>query len=263
MLVLRAKCSPWALAVERPDLSIICSDATLILILRQIHLTDSPPPPAAFPDDTLAAALARHKFDLPAKQVKKLNSYCHLLWEWNEKINLTRHTDFEKFVTRDVLDSWQLAQLLHPNEDILDVGTGGGVPGVIVAILRPDVNVQVCDSVGKKIKVVDDIVKKLDVDVPVHHTRAEELFQDIRFTAVVARAVGSIAKMCEWFQPHWPMIGRLLTIKGPNWVEERGEARHRGFLRDLELRQAVSYPMPGTESESVILKIWPKGAPEK
>ena len=59
-------------------------------------MTDSHETPATYPDDTLAAALARHNFDIPAKQVKKINSYCQLLWEWNEKINLTRHTDYEK-----------------------------------------------------------------------------------------------------------------------------------------------------------------------
>lgn len=215
------------------------------------------------PPDTLAAALTRHGFQLPANQIAQLDRYCKLLWDWNEKINLTRHTDYEKFVTRDVLDSWQLAQLLLPGDDVLDVGTGGGVPGVLVAIFRPDVQVQLCDSVGKKVKVVEDIVKRLRLNVPVHHCRAEDILEHERFTVVTTRAVGSLKKMCEWFAPHWPMIGRLLTIKGPSWTEERGEARHYGVLNNLELRQAASYRMPGTESDSVILKIWPKGAPEK
>ena len=55
--------------------------------------------------DTLTAALARHSLQLPAEQVAQLEKYARLLWEWNEKLNLTRHTDFEKFVGRDLVDS--------------------------------------------------------------------------------------------------------------------------------------------------------------
>src|SRR6476620_1193170 len=91
--------------------------------------------------DTLAAALARHGFELPAEQVEQLDRYCRLLWDWTEKINLTRHTDYEKFVGRDVLDSLKLADHLRESDEILDVGTGGGVPGVVLAIVRPNLQV--------------------------------------------------------------------------------------------------------------------------
>jgi 16S rRNA (guanine527-N7)-methyltransferase len=213
--------------------------------------------------DTLAAALARHQIELPPDQVALLDKYVTLLWEWNEKINLTRHTDYEKFVTRDLLDTLQLSKLLHPGEEVLDVGTGGGVPGVVLAILRPDLQIVVCDSVGKKAKVVQDIVKRAGIPVTVHHGRAEDLFDDYRFDAVVARAVGPLGKLCTWFKDDWGSVGRLLAIKGPSWTEERQEARARGILNELQLRVVASYPMPGTHSESVILKVWPKSAPEK
>ena len=87
-------------------------------------------------DDTLAAALVRHGIELPEPQIARLEQYCRLLWEWNDKLNLTRHTDYEKFVGRDLVDSLAFAQFLDQGERILDVGTGGGVPGVLLAILR-------------------------------------------------------------------------------------------------------------------------------
>ena len=68
--------------------------------------------------------------------------------------------------------------------------------------------------------------------------------------------------MLKWFQPHWGSIGRLLSVKGPKWVEERGEARHRGLLQNVALRRAAVYTTPGTDAENVILKIWPKGQDE-
>ncbi len=75
--------------------------------------------------------------DVPADRFETIDRYCKALWSMNEKINLTRHTNYDLFVRRDLLDSYQLAKLLQENEEILDVGTGGGVPGVLVAILRP------------------------------------------------------------------------------------------------------------------------------
>jgi 16S rRNA (guanine527-N7)-methyltransferase len=213
-------------------------------------------------EDTLAAALARHGFELSPEQVERLDHYCRLLWDWNEKLNLTRHTDYEKFVARDVLDVLQLSPMLHAGEEVLDLGTGGGVPGIPLAILRPDLVIAVCESVAKKARAVEDMVERLELPVPVYAGRAEDILEDFRFDAVVARAVGPLWKVLYWLQDHWASVGRVLLIKGPKWTDERGEARHRGLLKDLELRVAKSYPMPGADGESVILKIWHKGRPE-
>ena len=110
----------------------------------------------------------------------------------------------------------------------MDLGTGGGVPGILISILRPDLTISLCDSVGKKAKVVDEIVQELDLQVAVFNARLEDLLEDFRFDSVVTRAVGPLWKICTWFQGHWHSFDRLLAIKGPRWAEERGEARHRG-----------------------------------
>jgi len=207
------------------------------------------------PSQTLQEALERLELEVPAKQVAQLETYCSALWEWNEKINLTRHTNYDLFARRDFLDSWRLAQQLEENEEVLDVGTGGGVPGLLLAILRPDLEMSVCDSVEKKTKVVQDIVNRLDLPIAVYSSRVQLVVDDMRYHSLVTRAVGSIAKLLGWLEDHWLSFDRLLAIKGPRWVEERAEARHRGLLANLELRIVDSYPMPGTESESVILQI--------
>jgi 16S rRNA (guanine527-N7)-methyltransferase len=227
------------------------------------HTLPAEPPVNDASTDTLTAALARHSLELPPPVVEQLERYVALLWEWNAKLNLTRHTDYEKFVSRDLVDSLELAKLLHPEEEVLDVGTGGGVPGVLLALVRPDLKVTLCESVGKKAQAVQDIVERGQFPAAVYHCRAEDLFEDFRFDAVVARAVGPLPKFCVWFKDHWASIGRLLLIKGPNWTDERREAREKGMLNDLQLRVAASYPMPGTHAESVILKVWPKHATEK
>jgi len=209
-------------------------------------------------DDTLPAALARHEIELPPAQIAALERYVARLWDWNSRLNLTRHTTYEKFVSRDVIDSWQLSQLLEPEERVLDVGTGGGVPGAVIAILRPDVRVSLCESVGKKANAVENIVMESGINAKVFHARAEELVEKDRFDSLLFRAVAPLAKLLGWFKPHWKNIGRLLVIKGPHWIEERGEARHFGALANLNLRKRAAYPIVGTDSESVILEIMPR-----
>lgn len=210
--------------------------------------------------NSLSDALEKYEFSLEDDVVKRLDAYCRLLWQWNEKLNLTRHTTYDTFVGRDVLDTVELSKLLEPGERVLDVGTGGGVPGIVLAILRPDLEVSLSESVGKKAQVVDEMVSELHLPVPVYACRAEDLLEDFRFDALVARAVGPLWKMCKWFDEKWHLFGRLLAVKGPNWPAERGEARHRGLMHDVNLRRLVEYKMSGTESNSVILKLWAKGS---
>jgi 16S rRNA (guanine527-N7)-methyltransferase len=184
-----------------------------------------------------------------------LVEYCRLLWDWNTKINLTRHTSFELFAKRDLLDTWRLAKFLKPNEEILDIGTGGGVPGVVLALIRPDLQVTLSESVGKKAKAVESMVKALQLSVPVYATNAQKVLDDFRYDSLVVRAVGPLSKLCKWLEEYWHTFDRLLAIKGPKWVEERGEARHLGLLKNIELRKLDAYPMPDTDSESVILQL--------
>jgi 16S rRNA (guanine527-N7)-methyltransferase len=210
--------------------------------------------------DSLESMLSKYKIELPPVQTEQLQRFCRLLWQWNEKLNLTRHTSFELFVTRDLVDAQQLALLLDHGERVLDLGSGGGVPGLVVAILRPDVRVELCECIGKKARVLEDMVQQLALNVPVHAQRVEELLSQrgVHYDTVIARAVGPLAKMLRILKPYWHTIGRLLVVKGPKWVEERGEARHLGLLKDLSLRKTVTYQPPGAKWQSVVLKLSPR-----
>ncbi len=193
--------------------------------------------------------------DVPDTAWSGLAHYCQRTWHWNEKINLTRHTTPSLFVKRDLLDSVELAKVIRPNEEVLDIGTGGGVPGVLLAILRPDVQVTLCDSVAKKAKVVESIVDDLKLSIPVYPQSVIKVLEDFRYDSLVARAVGPLVRMCGWLKEDWHKFGRLLAIKGPKWVEERGEARHLGLLKNIELRRVAAYDMPDTHSQSTILQL--------
>ena len=211
--------------------------------------------PASVDRERLAEVLSQRDISLPLGQIDQLAAYAGILWAWNDHINLTRHSDIERFVSRDVWDTWHLARCLSPDEEVLDVGSGGGTPGLVLAIIRPDLRVSVCETTGKKAGVLNDLVDRLQLPVPVYHGRAEEIIEEFRFDTLVARAVGPIVKIGRWFHGKWHLFHRLLLIKGPRWVDERGEARHRGVLNNVALRRIHHYPLIGTDSESVILEL--------
>lgn len=208
----------------------------------------------------LAAALAEHEIDLPEALVPGIEAYVSLMWDWNTKLNLTRHTTWDLFVGRDLRDCVHLANCIEPGEEVLDLGSGNGVPGIVLAILRPDIDVALAESVGKRAAALNDMVEKLKLPIAVYESRGEDLLEDFRFSSIVSRAVGSLSKFCRWMDGNWTAADRLLLIKGPKWTEERGEARHLGLLANLDLRKAAAYPLgkEGTAGEGVVLEIKPK-----
>ena len=187
-----------------------------------------------------------------------LDRYCKNLWKINESLNLTRHTNYDLFVRRDVIDSLQLEPFLESGDQVLDVGTGGGVPGVLLAIFRSDVVVTLCDSVEKKAVAVQSIVAKAGLNLEVFHGRAQDLVEVKPVDTLVARAVAPMKKMLTWLQPCWANFSQLLLIKGPRWVEERHEAKEKGLLDGLEIRKIAEYQTPGNDHPSVIVRIRPE-----
>ena len=214
----------------------------------------------------VAAECERLGLAVSTEAVPRLAAYAASLWSWNERLNLTRHTDVEKFVSRDVADAVAIAPHLESGAHVLDVGTGGGVPGVLLAILRPDLRVELCDSVGKRARAVREIVAEIGLTIPVHEGAAQPLVtlaaeagerggRPGRFDVLVVRAVAPLLKLLGWFEPLCDAYGRMLVVKGPRWEEEKGEARHRGFVKKVVVRRIAAWPIRGSDNESVLLEV--------
>lgn len=216
--------------------------------------------PESSQSTTLQDALSKYQINLVPEQIHLLDQYCRLRWEWNQRMNLTRHDTYDQFVARDVVDSLSFARCLQPDEVILDVGTGSGVPGVVLSILRPDLQVFLSETVSKRARAVADIVSQLGLKIPVLIGRAEKYLEagGWEFHSLVIRAVAPLLDLLRWFRPHWESYDRMLILKGPRWVEERGQARHHGLMHGLALRVVDRYTIPGTMAESVLLQICPE-----
>jgi len=205
--------------------------------------------------DELRSTLARYKLSIPEESLLQLCRYSELLWDWNEKINLTRHTDLNSFVSRDLLDTLQLSEHIPKGAKVMDVGSGGGVPGIPLAILRPNLKVTLAESVQKKAKVLDSIVRRLGMKTKVHAKRAESVLAKEQFDVITVRAVASLRKLVFWFQKVPNSFGEMLLIKGPRWVDEQEEAVEEGLMNNVSITQLAAYKTPGHDGESVVLSL--------
>lgn len=168
--------------------------------------------------------------DLTETQYAQLEQLAPLYNDWNEKINVISRKDMEHFYERHVLHSLGLAKVINfkAGTKVLDVGTGGGFPGIPLAILYPDTNFFLVDSIGKKIKVVQEVATALGLkNVRAAHCRAEEVKE--KFDFVVSRAVTRLINFYPWVHNKFSknqindLDNGILYLKGIELSEEFDE----------------------------------------
>lgn len=170
-----------------------------------------------------------HKYfpDLSADQEKAFDKLSELYKDWNQKINVVSRKDIDELYLRHVLHSLAIAkfQKFLPEAKILDVGTGGGFPGIPLAILFPETQFHLVDSKAKKIKVVENVVDGLNLkNVSVGHGRVEDM--DGQFDFIVSRAVAHMPTFVHWVKGKIAKKSRhnrkngILYLKGGDLEEE-------------------------------------------
>ncbi|WP_405223035.1 16S rRNA (guanine(527)-N(7))-methyltransferase RsmG [Dokdonia sp. Asnod1-B02] len=165
--------------------------------------------------------------DLTETQIEQFSKLKDLYHDWNLKINVVSRKDIDEIYLRHVLHSLGIAkvQRFNPGSKILDVGTGGGFPGVPLAILHPEVNFHLVDSIGKKIKVVNEVVEGLGItNVKTTNDRVETVKDQYDF--VVSRAVAQMETFVHWVKgrvakkSNHELKNGILYLKGGDLTEE-------------------------------------------
>jgi 16S rRNA (guanine527-N7)-methyltransferase len=167
-------------------------------------------------------------FDLlTEEQLNKYQQLMVLYADWNTKINVISRKDIDELYTKHVLHSLGIAKVMKfaPGSAVLDVGTGGGFPGIPLAIMFPEVNFVLVDSIGKKIKVVEAVAKELQLhNVKAVHGRAETVKGEFDF--IVSRAVTTMPQFVNWIKKKVKkkqinsLKNGVLYLKGGDLTEE-------------------------------------------
>ncbi len=170
---------------------------------------------------------AEYGIEIDNLLAEKLNTYGRLLREWNDKINLTAILDDEGIAVKHFLDCLLVGKYadFKKGDKIIDVGTGAGFPGLVLAAAYPDCQVTLLDSTGKKLKAVADIAENMGFhNVQIVHMRAEDAgkwpeFRE-QFDYATARAVAELRVLLEYTLPFVKVGGTFISLKGAAAIDE-------------------------------------------
>ena len=162
---------------------------------------------------------------LNEKQIKQFYDYMNLLIEWNKKINLTAIIEPKEIILKHFVDSLTISKYINEKSTLIDVGTGAGFPGIPLKILRNDIKITLVDSLNKRIKFLDEVIEKLNLDgIKTVHGRAEEIGRNReyreKFDYATSRAVANTAILSEYLIPLVKINGKCIYMKGPDTNEE-------------------------------------------
>ncbi len=180
------------------------------------------------------------------KQIKQFEQYMIGILEWNEKVNLTAIKDREEFIKKHYIDSLLCYNMKEYQESskIIDVGTGGGFPGIPLAIINPNKEFILMDSLNKRLKIIEELAEKCEIkNIKVLHGRAEDIGQNKKFREkfdlVISRAVARTNILSELAIPLVKENGYFLAYKGPSIEEELENSKNAinklgGMIKKIE-----------------------------
>lgn len=200
--------------------------------------------------DELPTAASAFGVKLDDTQLQALQRLLDALNDWNQRMNLTAIRDPQQQVSKHLLDSLSLQPWLRGTL-IADIGTGAGFPGLPLALVNPDKQFVLIDSVNKKLKFVEHAAQAMGLtNVTVLHTRAQDLKPEQRFDCVLSRAVGSIENFVKWCGHLCASGGRLLAMKG-RYPEEELKAMPSGW----KVAAVHELKIPGLDEQRHVVEI--------
>lgn len=182
--------------------------------------------------------------ELSDEKLEKFAIYKDLLLEWNEKMNLTAITDEYEVIMKHFIDCLELVKYIKSGEKVIDVGTGAGFPGVVIAIYFDNIQITLMDALNKRLIFLSEVVEKLGLkNVNIVHGRAEEMAHNPEYRefydVVVSRAVAALNVLLEFDSAYIKVGGRCLLLKGDNVDEELSNSKNS--LKILNLKYIKKY----------------------
>ena len=194
--------------------------------------------------------LYQYEIDVDSKAFDRFELYCNMLIEWNKKINLTAITDPVQIQIKHFLDSLLVMKCVDITNGMkmLDVGTGAGFPGVPIKIANPNIDLVLLDSLNKRLKFLDELLKQLNLSASLLHLRAEEGSRNknlrANFDVVTARAVAALNVLCEYCLPYVKVGGVFVAMKGPAAIDEAEKAQNAVKLLGGEVESISEFKLP-------------------
>lgn len=201
-------------------------------------------------------------------EIEKLYKYMIGIIEWNDKVNVTAITEEKLFIVKHFIDSLLINHYLQGKEKIIDIGTGGGFPGIPLKILNSNKKFTLIDSVNKKLNVIRDLSEKIKLEnLEIIHARAEDLantkeFREI-YDVATTRAVSNLSTILEYMLPFVKVGGIAICMKGPNYKEELDEAKKAIEVLGGKFEQIETFNLEGEMERNILVIRKVKNTPKK
>ena len=206
--------------------------------------------------------------NLTVEQLNKFYKYMEMLITWNEKINLTAIIEPHEIILKHFIDSLTLNKYLKNNENLVDVGTGAGFPGIPISIVRKDIKITLVDSLNKRLNFLNEVIKELKLEnVETVHSRAEDLGQDIKyrekFDISTSRAVANLSTLSEYLIPLVKINGQAICMKAGDAQEEIKNAQNAIKTLGGQVNKIEEFCLPDSDINRTIIIIEKKCSTKK
>lgn len=208
--------------------------------------------------DSFLKSLSEFNISVTEKQLEQFESYYELLIEWNEVMNLTAITEFDEVLVKHFLDSVSLCKavdLENKSDRLIDVGTGAGFPGIPLKIVFPNLEIVLLDSLGKRVKFLNEVINKLALaNITAVHARAEDFAkkEEYRecFDLCVSRAVANLSTLSEYCLPFVKKNGVFVSYKSEN-ITKTSVKLKEGEVNEMEAAKKAISVLGGKVKEQI------------
>ncbi len=213
-------------------------------------------------DDLLEERLKDISIQLDDNKRNQFMDFYKLLIEWNQYMNLTAITEYEELVEKHFVDSLSIVKAINlcEKENIIDIGTGAGFPGIPIKIIYPHLKVTLLDSLNKRVKFLNTIIEKLELkNINVIHGRAEDYAKQKeyreKYELCVSRAVANLSTLSEYCIPYISVGGMFISYKSDEIDEELLKSKNAVKILGAKISDVIRFQLPGTDIRRSFIKI--------